>query len=164
MHYNGWLIVVIYHSCSVSKQKSCKIQGQCLILNKISFDSTWKMNYCYWIMSSFQDTQRQLSCFLNCLDKLSFNVTIFIHTLISNFHNNISLWQECFHCNNRHAVCGRAVLACVLIVNLWTSSRNRHSDPGQRDLWPLTITNLIYQSASAHRKLFTLLQTPDITA
>lgn len=143
MHYNGWLIVVIYHSCSVSKQKSCKIQGQCLKLNKISFDSTWKMSYCYWIMSSFQDTQRRLSCSLNCLDKLSFSVAFIIFLFIDRYriYTTISLSNnadslvtvECFYCHNRHAVCGRAVLACVLIVNLWISSQNRHSGPGQRD-------------------------------
>lgn len=131
MHYNGWLIVVICHSCSVSKQKSCKIQGQCLKLNKISFDSTWKINDCYWIMSSFQDTQRQLSCSLNSLDKLSFTIALlfFIHRQISNIHNNVSLitlaflsqWNVFIDIINMQSVGGLYVLACVLIVSLWVS-------------------------------------------
>lgn len=102
---------------------------------------------------------------INCHSPLHF---FFIHRQISNIHNLslitlafMSQWNVFIDIINMQSVGGLYVLACVLIVNLWVSSQNRHSDPGPCDPWPLTITNLIHQSASAHHKLMTSLLNPD---
>jgi len=63
----------------------------------------------------------------------------------------ILVTMEYFHCHNWRGVCGR--LLWLLFWYLQISSQDRPSGLGQRDPWPLTITNPIHQSTSAHRKL-----------